>query len=403
MQVAGFILAINLCVAGFFAAAFLFIAAQNHANLPARWFAAAFLLGMLNVGAEWSIPLFANPRLTVFAAFSAFLAALVALGAGLAARYRRRMPWPLVGALFIGSLVVNLAIFDMPRQSVIRLTLYQAPYFIMQGIAAWLVLSARPRRPIDLVLGSLVAASAAHFLLKPAIALAVGGPGASPQAYIGTAYALYSQALGAILMVATGLMLLALLVRDMLSEITVRSETDELSALFNRRGFEERAAARIGAMGRAGIPLSLVICDLDHFKEINDRYGHATGDRVIAGFAGILREATAAHHVAGRIGGEEFAVILPGVNAASARLFAEGVRNAYSYVGVEGLPDRHRLTASFGVAEFTAGDLLDDLMKRADAALYEAKKGGRNCVRVAPLPPGRRAWRDAAGRNAETA
>lgn len=131
------------------------------------------------------------------------------------------------------------------------------------------------------------------------------------------------------------------------------------------------------------MPVSLVIADIDHFKSINDGYGHATGDRVISAFANFLRSALSDHHVAGRIGGEEFAIVLPGTNLVAARLFAEGVRGIAGGLSVEGLPQTLRFTASFGVAELARGESLADLMQRADQALYDAKKSGRDRVRVA--------------------
>ena len=111
--------------------------------------------------------------------------------------------------------------------------------------------------------------------------------------------------------------------------------------------------------------------------------GDASGDRVIAAFSGFLRNAAADHHAAGRIGGEEFAVILPGTNLLAARLFAEGTRrSAFASLRVDGMPDDRRFTASFGVAELASGKSTADLLIRADSALYEAKNAGRDCVRV---------------------
>jgi diguanylate cyclase (GGDEF)-like protein len=394
MAGAGFILAINLCVAGLFAGAFLFVALKDRTNLPARWFAATFALGMANFVAEWLLPLFASPRVMGYAAFALSLAALGCFSMGLAIRYGRPGVWKLIVALFVASLVVLTAIYDLPRGTLLRQVLYQAPYFGMQAMGAWVVLTASRRTRTDTAVGILVLLSALHFLSKPFIAMLAGGVGARPQDYIGTLYALYSQTMGSVLMVGTGLILLGLLMRDMLAEIRKTSVTDTLSGLLNRRGFEEQGAPVLAAMQKAGVPVSLVICDLDHFKAINDSFGHGAGDRVIAGFAGLLREATTGRHIAGRIGGEEFAVVLAGVNAASARLFAEGVRNAYAYLEVEGIERDPPPTASFGVAEAQRADTLHDLMNRADGALYAAKEAGRNCVRVGDPRPARRAFRD---------
>jgi diguanylate cyclase (GGDEF)-like protein len=255
----------------------------------------------------------------------------------------------------------------------------------MQIVGIGTILVSRSRRLLDLALTGLLAASALQFLSKPFLALALGGWGANPQVYLDSAYAMISQSLGSVFGIAIALMMLAVLVSDILAAAMQKSETDTLSGLLNRRGFETRAEMRVGDATRQGISMSLVICDIDHFKAVNDSLGHASGDRVITAFAGFLGSAASSHYVVGRIGGEEFAVILPGANLLAARLFAESARSAFASLCVDGLPQDRRFTASFGVAELAPGESLTDLLIRADAALYEAKNNGRDCVRVSQL------------------
>lgn len=228
--------------------------------------------------------------------------------------------------LVVASVAVYL-VQDLPRHSLTRMMAYQLPYAVMQFTALGIVLSSRQRLArLDHLLALVLGASAVQFASKPLIAGALGGWGANPQAYVGTSYALVSQSLGTVFGLALALLALAVLVRDVLNEATSKSETDALSRLFNRGGFERHADLAMRDAVRRGVPVALVIADLDYFKSINDSYGHACGDRVIETFAGFLREAAAEHHVAGRIGGEEFAIILPGTNLAAARLFAEGAQ-----------------------------------------------------------------------------
>ena len=127
----------------------------------------------------------------------------------------------------------------------------------------------------------------------------------------------------------------------------------------------------------AMLPVALVVADLDRFKSLNDRHGHAAGDQVIAGFAAHLRVAAGTRAVAGRMGGEEFAVLLPMADPAAARLFAEAVRTVFSAEAIDGLPREVRVTASFGIAARSGDESLADLTRRADEALYHAKRGGR--------------------------
>lgn len=378
----GYILAINLVVAGLFAGAFAWVSTYPRARHGARWIAAAYLLGAVSFIVEWLVPVFDRPRFVVFGAFATSLAGMALISFGLARHYGHRLPTRLVGAILLCSFALNLAIFDMPRQSLPRMFLYQAPYVLVMAVAAWAVFRVRERRRIDTFLGWLLAASSAHFLSKPLMAWSFGS-GATPQDYIDTIYGVISQSMGSMIIVAFGLMMLAVMMNDVLADATAKSETDPLTGLLNRRGFEARARLVGPLVGRSGIPASIVICDLDHFKSINDTHGHAAGDRVIAEFATHLAAALGDNHVAGRIGGEEFAVILPGANAAAGRLFAEAIRTAFSGAAIEGLPQGLRPTASFGVAELQPDDTMSSMLRRADHALYRAKNDGRDCVRVA--------------------
>jgi len=383
MGSADFILMINLLVAGLLAAAFMTIAVYDIGRVSARWLAFSYLLGMAYFAIEFSIPAFADARLPVVAAFAVFLGATIAFNGGLAHKYGVRPPWPPMLCFLVVASVAVYLVQDLPRHSLTRMMAYQLPYAAMQFAALGIVLSSRQRLArLDHVLALVLGASAVQFASKPFIAGALGGWGANPQAYVQTSYALVSQSLGTVFGLALALLALAVLVRDVLAEATSKSETDALSGLFNRGGFERHADLAMRDAVRRGVPVALVIADLDYFKSINDSYGHACGDRVIETFAGFLREAAAEHHVAGRIGGEEFAIILPGTNIAAARLFAEGARNAFGALPIDGLPADHRCSASFGVAELTADEGFAALLRRADAALYEAKNAGRDCVRV---------------------
>jgi diguanylate cyclase (GGDEF)-like protein len=192
----------------------------------------------------------------------------------------------------------------------------------------------------------------------------------------------FSTALFALLLALT---LVYLVVLDAMQDLRAESMTDLLSGLLNRRGFEENGRKVLAHAGEFGLPAALLICDIDHFKSVNDRFGHACGDQVIAAFAHCLRDAADDRHVVARIGGEEFAVVLSGTNLKAGRLFAEAVRNACSMLKTASLPEDYAVTASFGVAEMQAGEDLTSLMRRADAALYDAKRRGRDRVRGADM------------------
>lgn len=383
MNGAGFILAINLCVAGLLACAFAAIAAYDKRRAAARWFTGAYTIGMGYFVVLALMPLVGGARPAVVVEFTAFLAAAAAFNVGIARQYGVTPPWRLMATVFVLSTAAVWLSQDMPRQSFMRVMAYQAPYSVMLAIAVWLVLSAHGRRHIDTVLAALLAASALQFLCKPLLAQALGGWGSSPSTYLDSAYAMVSQTMGTVFALAVALMVLLILVQDLLSDMSEKSETDTLSQLLNRRGFERHAARAIERSAEQGLPLALVMADLDSFKSVNDTYGHAIGDRAIVAFAACLRDHLMPQQCAARIGGEEFAVLLPAAEITTARLFAESVRVAFSTASVDGLPPEARLTASFGVAELQPQEDCPALMRRADAALYSAKHNGRDRVGLA--------------------
>jgi diguanylate cyclase (GGDEF)-like protein len=386
MSGAGFILAINMMVAALLAAAFLMVAVYDKKKGAARWMAFAYALAMSNFSLEFAIASLGTSRPAVVASFAAFLAAMAVFNVGVARKYEVAAPWRLMSVIFIASIATCYLIQDMSRDSFTRMLLYQAPYCLMQAVAVGIVWSARSRGPLDNLLMAVLSASALQFLSKAFLFQAFGGTGATPQDYLKTNYALVSQSMGTVFAMAIALLMLVILVRDIFADVTRKSETDALSGLLNRGGFERHAEAALREAGRNGLPVSLVISDLDHFKAINDTFGHAAGDRVIEAFAGFLKGAATGAPIIGRIGGEEFALILPGTNLVGARLLAEGARNALAGFSIADLPDGRRFTASFGVAELRGGETISDLLHRADEALYDAKRSGRDCVRIsAPL------------------
>jgi diguanylate cyclase (GGDEF)-like protein/PAS domain S-box-containing protein len=157
--------------------------------------------------------------------------------------------------------------------------------------------------------------------------------------------------------------------------------TDSLTGLFNRRSFFESGKIEVERSGRYASPLSLMMLDLDHFKEVNDTYGHETGDQVLQMLADVMRNTLRQVDIIGRIGGEEFAVLLPGTTRAEARISAERLRARVEESGLEKGQQAVKFTVSIGLAEASKECRdLPSLLKRADEALYAAKDQGRNRV-----------------------
>jgi diguanylate cyclase (GGDEF)-like protein len=163
------------------------------------------------------------------------------------------------------------------------------------------------------------------------------------------------------------------------------ARTDVLTSLHNRRFFYELGADAVARAARYAHSGALLMLDVDHFKAINDAFGHATGDAVIRDLGARIARSVRSTDVAGRLGGEEFAVLLPETALDDALVTAERLRAGVEAGAVEHEGQTVRLTISVGAAELRAGDSLDALIARADAALYAAKHAGRNRVLTAPV------------------
>jgi diguanylate cyclase (GGDEF)-like protein len=163
---------------------------------------------------------------------------------------------------------------------------------------------------------------------------------------------------------------------------------DPLTGLFNRRGFSEATSRMIERQAKAGQPVTVMVFDIDHFKSVNDRFGHFAGDEVLKVFANIAMTSLRITDLVGRVGGEEFAALLP-CEIDEALNAAERVREAFqgSGVAVDGAP--LETTVSIGIASGPADTDLEVLMVSADTALYQAKRLGRNRIEIAeePLSP----------------
>ena len=160
---------------------------------------------------------------------------------------------------------------------------------------------------------------------------------------------------------------------------------DSLTGLLNRRAFDKAAAGPLTSPATLGRPAAALMCDLDHFKRINDRLGHEFGDAALRHVANVLREADRQENiVVARVGGEEFALLLTDVMRADAFVFAEKLRMSIAERPVEWAGAKATITMSIGFAATPSWQgQVSPLLARADAALYEAKRGGRNRVVLA--------------------
>ncbi len=310
-----------------------------------------------------------------------FFGALLLFVAAVTSRQGVRVPWA-ASLLCIAAGMGGLLWF-----------LFVQPYFpgrvfsVNYGLGALCIVAmmrlrqSSRRSVIDRMIVLMAGLRAADFFIRPLLVALLSGVDAGRPPYLHSPYWLTTSLSVMVFSLLIALTLLTAVALDTINELQAESETDALSKLLNRRGFEQKAASVLQRSARNGAPVTLVLADLDHFKSVNDRFGHAVGDQVIVEFAARL-QAAGSRAVVGRIGGEEFAVLMPSTDLVAGRLFAETVREAFCSETVEGVPQGVKLTASFGVAGRFGGEELAPLMLRADEALYKAKQNGRDSVRI---------------------
>jgi diguanylate cyclase (GGDEF)-like protein len=158
---------------------------------------------------------------------------------------------------------------------------------------------------------------------------------------------------------------------------------DSLTGLLNHTAFKEHLSREIARVRRQGTPLAVALIDLDHFKTVNDTYGHPTGDRVVKSVARVLQRRLRRTDVIGRYGGEEFAVLFPNTTERQAQRVVDEVRVTFAQVRHQSDSREFQVTFSGGVATCPPYDEAARLTEAADQALYAAKEAGRNCVVLA--------------------
>lgn len=382
---ASFILAINIAIGVAVMVSFLAFALFDRAQKPAMWWFAACLAGVVAGMIEYSLPPAESTGVARFLIHTIFAVTMCCLSIGLALRYTKRVPWRVFGLAFAASVLAYLSIAEAPRASLVRNIVYQAPYAGIGLIGLYYVVRGMKSHLLDRIVATTVAFYALHYLVRPLLVIVFGGNGDVAQQYLRTEYAMASQTLMAISTIAIAVVLGIRTATDVFVNLQRKSDLDMLSGILNRNAYQREVDRALQPVQRGGRAMALVLCDLDHFKAINDTYGHAFGDSVIKAFGSLLQGRKRRGDLIGRIGGEEFCILLDNCNLAGARLFAEAVRAEFEAAEVGPGGELQGCSASFGVTEVLPGEGFDAIFLRADKALYEAKRAGRNCVRTSSL------------------
>ncbi|MFS0738682.1 GGDEF domain-containing protein [Sphingomonas sp. 1P06PA] len=331
----------------------------------AQWVLTA-LTALLGVPRAVQLPLTTGPVLAIVT--------LVAIGCMQRTGREARGRW--LPGVAIGVWVVCLALAvvrpHIGLQTAIPLA-YAAALLALGAAATWPV-RGRPN-PAELFLVGMIALFALFEMGATIVALGLGPAGS------GGALAIYRVLIAVGLpagYVGMGIAACFVMAADLSTQLQALVTRDPLTGVLNRRGFEQMAATLIANAHRHQRPLALVLTDIDRFKAVNDSHGHPAGDETLRAFATMIDQAVRDEDLLGRLGGDEFCLLMAETSEADAVRAVERIRNTLLRCRPLG-PDRP-VTASFGIAMLATGGTLADMLDQADAALYASKEAGRDRV-----------------------
>jgi len=307
-------------------------------------------------------------------------AGLLLLLRGISRLYDRPFPWLVFWLPATVATGVIVSFHDVPSflwAKVSALYGFAIVIDIACGIIAW----RRASHDTDKVIASVFFVQAALTVTQLGLLYMPGAEPLTMATFGASHFAMTLRTTNALFAIALGMALFVRFGAVEVDRLTRLAGTDPLTGLLNRRAFETEAIALRSAS--APLPTGLIICDIDHFKRVNDCHGHEVGDRALKAFARLLVREVPETAICTRLGGEEFCILLAGVNGEMIRLQAAQLRLEVERLQVATDTGSLKLTASFGYRELGATEDLRTAMAAVDAAVYQAKNEGRNLVREA--------------------
>jgi len=374
-------------VAATLGAMLLFFGTQE--NFPAlRWWGTAYLLGAVSVALSTLAGNMLGAMLSLALNAVGFAACGMVWNAARVFHGRK----PNLPGLLLGAMVWVAAVMTLqPEASAIRFMIGAAIVAIYATLTAAQLWSER-RKTLQRRWPAIVVPVLHGFVLMLPILL---GSLLRPHdaAFVGSIWVTVFSIELVLYAVATVFVIFMLVSERVVTAHKTAASTDPLTGMFNRRGFAEATSRVIEREANAGRPVTVLIFDLDHFKSINDRFGHSAGDEILKLFATVVLSTLRITDLSGRVGGEEFAALLP-CPLEEGVIAAERVREAFADSGIVVEDGPVDTTVSIGVAGGPAGTELEVLLAAADSALYQAKRNGRNRVEAAEeLPLSLEKWR----------
>ena len=308
-----------------------------------------------------------------------YSAGVIVMLASLCDRVGQKINIPVFVGVYVVSAIVLAIAVSLSDDVAPRLIIVNNGYGAMFAMGLATLLVAPRRNLLDTAIICIASFSVLDFLVRPNMTLLFEQSIAAGTYRDSVYYSLIGLVLG-VKSVATAMLLIGATIAEWTTVLRESGERDALTGLRDRGAFEHSMRSMLTRAKTENRSLSLVVADIDHFKQVNDIWGHQAGDHAISGFAGLIQDMVRGCDIPGRIGGEEFCIAVWNCDHEPAERLAERIRQAFARLEHPDLNDDIRLTASFGIAQARDGESYEHLFARADAALYEAKSTGRNRV-----------------------
>lgn len=381
MNAAVYALIANSCMAALFVVTFGVIALSHVRQRAAIWFMVSYLLGFLTPICQLLIRWTDARLIFSLLGYGCFLAGIIILAMGIRTFATRPLRWRAALGIWTAGMALRLILLGQATHGLAYEFAFQLPFAAASGLVLLAIRRIEQRGASRTMLTGIFMVLGAHFLIKPLMTVKLG-PDFSGRATANGIYAVVSHVSIGVLLVAAGLLLLLLVIQKAVEDSIRDAETDPLTGLTNRRGLARLGERLIAAAGQNGALFAMVL-DLDHFKRINDEHGHAVGDGVLTAFAAVIRSLKTRDTLAVRLGGEEFALLIPDHGGASDGDDSRAMRLGRAIrVALEPFPDRGlpMLRFSGGIARYRLGETLEALLARADQLAYRAKRAGRDHI-----------------------